>query len=84
MYDKKFIDLICSIKTFKQFCSKLNDVEKNKTRGTYFEYFAQLIFLNDPRYSFVKKCWMLDDVPIKVLEHLKIPFCKIISDQRDL
>ena len=72
--DETCTRIIKSSKNMIQLCNGLNKVKDNKTRGTYFEYFAKLILILDPRYSnFVKRCWMLNEIPTKTMEYLEIP-----------
>lgn len=74
MFDKNFRDIIKKVNTFNELCDNLNGVVENKTRGTYFEWFARLILKYDSRYSnFVSKCWMLDKLPEKIRHYLEIP-----------
>ena len=74
MYDDIFKEIIHSMTSFDDFCDRLNRVHTNKVRGTYFEWFAKLLLLHDPRYSnFVKKCWLLEELSFNTLKRLKIP-----------
>jgi len=73
LFDEKFVELICSSNSFTEFCEKLDDIQPNKLCGTYFEYFAKLVLTFDSRYCFIKKCWLLNEVPTKILSKLKIP-----------
>lgn len=73
-YNKEFINMICSVNDIDELSEKLNEITVNKTRGTYFEWFAKLLLLNDPRYTnFVETCWLLDELPEKIRKKLKIP-----------
>lgn len=73
-HDKLFKNLIIDSRDFDMVCEKLNEVHGSKIRGKYFEWFAKLIFLNDPRYAnFTKECWLLDELPESIREYLEIP-----------
>lgn len=74
MFDTTFTDIITRTNTLDELCEELNTILENKTRGTYFEWFARLVLKYDSRYSnFVNKCWMLECLPEKIRQYLEIP-----------
>lgn len=74
MFDDGFKKIIKKSTAFDKVCSCLDEISDRKTRGTYFEWFAKLVLLHDPRYAnFVKSCWLLDELPHKIWVLLRIP-----------
>jgi hypothetical protein len=43
--DQTLIEILKSVNTVEQLYKRLNKIELNKTRGTYFEYFTKLFLL---------------------------------------
>jgi len=59
---------------FGQLCKNISKIRDTIIKGKCFEYFAQLFFYFDARYSnIIKKCWLLNQVPLKIKQHLGIP-----------
>ncbi len=71
-YETKFVNIITTIHAFDDMMDQFKSLS-SKEKGLYFEWFAQLFFKFDPRYAdFIDECWLISEIPQKVLEHLNI------------
>ena len=61
-----------NIYTWIDFTSTLENLNK-KEKGDAFELLTKLYFKLSPKYSFYDEVWMLSEVPVSVIEELRIP-----------
>jgi superfamily II DNA or RNA helicase len=65
-------ELFVNINTWDDFTSTLENLNK-KEKGDAFELLTKLYFKLSPKYSFYDEVWMLSEVPVSVIEELRIP-----------